>query len=195
MNTPSPLIPIGIDCSVTYYLRNSQRRLQAFPFDWNVTPISSALKLIQNGFADFMEESNLLFLPPVNRMLFEENGIDLKISKEIITPVLDKKYNILFPHDFSAKGKKDLPSVKEKYERRIGRLKKRLEKSETTIFVYNLKTINDWQLLQYESSGIAFPLDQLQDLHKDLQMARQLHRNIDFISLESLLLQDLKQAV
>ncbi|MEM9161802.1 MAG: DUF1796 family putative cysteine peptidase, partial [Cyanobacteria bacterium P01_F01_bin.4] len=107
-------IPIGVDCSVTHYLRKQKMRVQAFPFDWNVTPISSAISLIQNGFTDFMEEQNLLFLPPVKRMLFEENGIDLKVVDDIITPVVCKKYKILFPHDLSAAGKNDLPTVKQK---------------------------------------------------------------------------------
>lgn len=182
----STLIPIGVDCSISHYLRRQGKRLQAFPFDWNVTPLSSAISLIKNGFVDFMEEDNLIFLPPVNRMLFAENGIDLKVSKEIITPVVCKKYKILFPHDFSRKGKEELFLVKKKYERRICRLKSLLEQSEKVLLVYNLRNINHWQLDQYKSSGIEFTSDKLQDLYKDFEILRKLHPNIDLISLRAL---------
>lgn len=179
-------IPIGVDCSVTHYLRLKKMRVQAFPFDWNVTPIGSAISLIQNGFTDFIEEQNLTFLPPTKRMLFEENGIDLNVVDEIITPMICKKYKILFPHDFSAAGKKDLSAVKQKYERRIQRLIKLLNESENILFVFNSQPINEWQLAQYHSSGINFPQKEIKGLEMELKPLKRYYRNIDFISLESL---------
>ena len=182
-------VPIGVDCSVSHYLRNKNMRVQAFPFDWNVTPISSAITLIQNGFNDFMEEKNLIFLPPVKRMLFEENGVDLKVVDEIITPVICKKYKILFPHDFSVAGKEDVFVVKQKYERRIRRLVKLLDESEKLLFVFNLRLINEWQLAQYEFSGVNFYQEEIKDLAINFESSKLHFRNTSFISLDSLKLQ------
>ena len=97
-------IPIGVDCSASHYLRAIDRRREAYPFDWNVTPISSAIQLIANGFQGFLERETLLFLPPTKRLRFDENGIDLKITNEIVTPVICLRYKILFAHDFSESG-------------------------------------------------------------------------------------------
>lgn len=153
------LIPIGIDCSVTHHLRKSGLRVRAFPFDWNVTPISSAVSLIQTRFNNFMDESNLVFLPPTNRVLFEENGIELKVVNEVITPVVDKKHKMLFPNDFSSAGEGDLALVKKKYDKRIYRLLELIDTSEEIIFLFNLGNINDWQAEQYRHSGINFPIE------------------------------------
>lgn len=150
------LIPIGIDCSATHLLRSKGLRLEAYPFDWTVTPLSSAMELIENGFEGFMDLENLEFLPPTNRLLFEENGIDLKISKEIITPVICKRYGMLFPHDFSEKGIDDYEKVRGKYERRIQRFKSSIENSDQVRFIYNIANLNDWQKEQYEISQFAF---------------------------------------
>lgn len=179
-------IPIGVDCSVTHYLRKQNMRVQAFPFDWNVTPISSAISLIHNGFSDFLEDQNLVFLPPVKRMLFEENGIDLKVVDEIITPIVCQKYKMLFPHDLSEVGERGLPTVKQKYKRRIRRLLKVLDDSEKVLFVFNSRPINAWQLAQYESSGVKFIEEAIKDFEVEFKPLKQLYRNVDFISLESL---------
>lgn len=181
----SVLIPIEIDCSVTHYLRKKKKRFQAFPFDWNVTPISSAIHLIQNNFVDFLKRENLVFLPSTNRMLFEENGVDLKVSHEIITPVVDRKYKILLPHDFSAKGEDDLDLVKQKYERRIQRLKRSLEESREVVFIYNFREPNDWQLNQYKLSKVVFSMGKSENLGKQFVALKNQYSNIKFVTLKS----------
>jgi hypothetical protein len=150
-------IPIGNDYSVAHYLKTVNLRSFSFPFDWCVIPVNSAIKLIENDFDDFLDKENLVFLPPCNRMLFSENGVDLKITEQLITPVVDKKYKILFPHDFSEKGELELPFVKEKYIRRIIRLQKILKEKSPTNFIYNIIPINDWQSDQFKLAKVRYP--------------------------------------
>jgi len=71
-------IPLGNDCSVSHFLRKSNLREKAYPFDWNITPLKSAIKLIENNFEDFLSLENLEFGEPCQRILFEESK-DLKI--------------------------------------------------------------------------------------------------------------------
>ena len=123
MENKNLYIPIGIDCSISHYLRHVGLRYEAFPFDWNVTPITSALSLIENNFEGFLEFDNLQFLPPTKRLLFEENDLVVNITNDIITPVVCRRYGMLFPHDFSEAGPQDYVKVKQKYDRRIQRLK------------------------------------------------------------------------
>ena len=136
------LIPIGRKCDVANTLRGYHLRKQAYPFDWNVVTISTALELIENRFKDFLSEENLIFLPPIKgRPLNEKNELvtnnDGSILWTLRIPVICKKYNMLFSHDFSEKGIDDLPIVKEKYSRRISRLLKKIDNGEDILFLYD----------------------------------------------------------
>ncbi len=150
MNNNEVFVPIGCDCSVAWYLRNNGYRQYAFPFDWTVVPIQSAIQLINNRFKDFLNIDNLIFLEPTNRFLFKENGIDVEMTEDIITPVYDSKYNIMYVHDFSQKGKQEYGLVREKYNKRVNKLMGLLNEKNTKIyFIYNNICINEWQELQY----------------------------------------------
>ena len=153
------LIPIGRKCNVANALRIYHLRKQAYPFDWNVVPISIALELIENRFKDFLSEDNLIFLPPIKgRPLNKKNELvtnnDGSILWTLMIPVICKKYNMLFSHDFSEKGINDLPIVKEKYSRRISRLLKKIDKGEDILFLYDDREIYKDQYPLYESVGI-----------------------------------------
>ncbi len=148
------IIPLGNDCSISHFLRAKNLRKFALPFDWNVTPISSAIELIRNGFYGFLEEENLTESKPTGRLLFDERENGLKISNDIITPVLCKKYKMLFPHDFSKKGLLELKDVKSKYQKRIDRLYNILQSDKPVIFIAANNKINKWQKSQYESHEI-----------------------------------------
>lgn len=143
------IIPIGTTCSISHYLRSKGLREKAFPFDWNVTPIQSAIELLQNDFEDFLFDANLIYLPAANRFLFDGEGREIEIKNDVITPVICKKYNILFPHDFSQKGEIDIDLVKIKYNKRISRLRDLLNSNIHLIFVASNDIINDWQQEQY----------------------------------------------
>ena len=136
------LIPIGRKCNVANTLRKYQLRKHAYPFDWNIVQISTALELIKNRFKDFLSGENLIFLPPIkgrplnekNELVTNNDGTFLWTSR---IPVICKKYNMLFPHDFSEKGIDDLPIIKEKYSRRISRLLKKIDKGEDILLLYD----------------------------------------------------------
>jgi hypothetical protein len=153
------LIPIGRKCEVAIGLRIYHLRKQAYPFDWNIVPISTALELIENRFKDFLAEENLIFLPPIKgRPLNKKNELvtnnDGSILWTVRIPVICKKYNMLFPHDFSEKGIDDLPIVKEKYSRRISRLIKKIDKGEDILFLYDDREIHKANYSMYKSAGI-----------------------------------------
>lgn len=143
------IIPFGLNCTPAHYLRGMGLRVTALPFDWNVTPVQSAIQLMENGFTDFMEAENLIFLPPVDRLLFDELGVQLEIKNDIITPVVCKKYNILFPHDFPKDYQGCLATVQAKYQRRIERFMELLNSNVHLIFVHHNDELNDWQKHQY----------------------------------------------
>jgi hypothetical protein len=157
-------VPIGVDCKPAHFLRGAGLRVEAYPFDWNVTPVHSALELISNGFDDFLCFKNLLFLKPAKRLLFEDNGVDLKITNEIITPVLCKRYGILFTHDFTSESYKDFTVVKSKYEHRIRRLKLQIANLNRLTFVFNLGSLNGWQKQQYQYAGYQFETASILDI-------------------------------
>ena len=153
------LIPIGRKCNVANTLRKYQLRKHAYPFDWNIVQISTALELIKNRFKDFLSGENLIFLPPIKgRPLNEKNELvtnnDGSILWTLRIPVICKKYNMLFPHDFSEKGIDDLPIIKEKYSRRISRLLKKIDKGEDILFLYDDREIHKRNYHMYKSAGI-----------------------------------------
>ncbi|HEB7545865.1 DUF1796 family putative cysteine peptidase [Campylobacter coli] len=168
-------IPIGSNCEVSWFLQKNGLRKQAFPFDWSVTPMESVMKILnyivnlKNNFTyehffkdskildeiwegvQMLKEDNLIFLPPTKRLLFANDTDSPKLIDEIITPVFCKKYNILYPHDFSYKGEGDLKMVQTKYKRRFERLVKSLIFQDyNIIFLYNTSPLNEWQRGQYE---------------------------------------------
>jgi hypothetical protein len=143
------IVPLGINCAISNYLRAKGLRMTAFPFDWNITPIQSAIELIKNGFSNFLDRNNLIFLPPVYRLLLEENGIELVTKNDIVTPTVCTKYSILFPHDFPKFYEENLEVVRTKYSRRIERLNKLLESNTHIIFIHHNEDLNDWQKEQY----------------------------------------------
>jgi hypothetical protein len=150
-------IPLGQDCTISHRLRARGLRAAALPFDWNVTPLASAVALLETDFASFLEPDALIYLPPVPRMLFTETDGELKISDEFITPVVCRRHRMLFPHDFSARGVADFPEVREKYLRRIQRLRELLRSPAPICFLAHDAELNPWQLQQYKSAGYPAP--------------------------------------
>jgi len=129
-------------------------RKEAFPFDWLIIPTKVALAFILKPLDDFCAIENLVFLRPTKRLLFSETGKEVHITDEVITPVVDVKYGILFPHDFSASGENDYPQVADKYSRRMDRLR-RLVKNENICLelMFTAARPNDWQLDQFAAAG------------------------------------------
>lgn len=94
-------IPLGLGCSVANFIRRTNLRKNAFPFDWTITPMQSALRLIENDFEKFLHRSNLWYGEP-NAELRIDNGERLQKSAygERVWPVICTNYNIMFIHDF-----------------------------------------------------------------------------------------------
>ena len=168
------LIPIGRKCDIAHNLRNYNLRKQAFPFDWTIVSISTALALIKNRFKGFLEEENLVFLKPIAGRALNKNN-ELVVNKNINeipvlrTPVVCKKFNMLFTHDFSEKGILDLPIVKEKYDKRISRLLKIIDEKRDIVFLYDNRDLYKEHYPIFESVGIDFKTIESKDNIKALQ--------------------------
>ena len=150
-------IPIGSNCNVAWYLTRNGYRNTAYPFDWTVTPINSALTLLHNNFQDFFKKSNLIFLKPTYRLLFKNDEESPELTEDIVTPVYDTKYHILYVHDFSIHGKSEFDNVKQKYLRRIRRLQAIWEDTSIRIYlIYTNESPNEWQQKQYNDAGFFY---------------------------------------
>ena len=146
------IIPVGINCDCSLYLRSMGIRRMAFPFDWNVTPMKSVIALIENDFSEFLEKKNLIFLPPTERLLVNEDGDTVAINQDIITPVVCRKYKMLFPHDFPKSAILAFDEIKSKYVRRINKLNELFHSDTSLIFVASAGPLNEWQNEQYVSA-------------------------------------------
>lgn len=104
-----------------------------------------------------MEEANLIYNPTSFRQYFDENGTVLEKRDQVITPVLCKKYNMLFPHDFGEKAKEEFETVKAKYQIRIERFKEKVLNKQNIILVYNVDNLNPWQIEQYNIAKLEIP--------------------------------------
>lgn len=116
------LVSLGFNCIVaTQFVLNEVRQF-AFPFDWIRTPFDALCQLIQNDFKDFLSPN---FLKPSE-----------------VNAVINSYFGTQFFHDFP-KDSNDmlcqnyleaLPSISEKYDRRIERFKKLLN-SKTKVYL------------------------------------------------------------
>lgn len=184
MNENIVYVPIGTNCSIAEFLRKTKLRRCALPFDWAITPVTSALQLIENRFQGFLEPENLVFLEPTKRFLYEEDGVTLRKSSEIVTPVICRRYGMLFPHDFSARGRDDLENVRAKYGRRIERLMGLLGAEDGMHLVYVQRPLLKWQKKQYRAAGVSYKEldeDELKALYAKLSLG-----NSSLIHLEDL---------
>lgn len=170
------IVPIGNDCSIAHFLTWKKLRNSAYPFDWTVTPFPSALELLQTSFSDFLSDKNLYFGQPANRMYFDDTSGNVQISNELITPVIDRKHAILFPHDFRTDSAEEILEVRAKYTRRISRLMEILASPEPKqiAFIACDNPINDWQASVYADAGINFDNSEFGDWQSaTLKVARE----------------------
>lgn len=145
MNYPGQVfIPIGNDCSVAYNLSQLGKRQFALPFDWiRLNNIAQVIQLLENDFDDFLALEYLKVKRTVTGFpLLEDDWIDLPSDTSgdngVERPeIVNSKYNISFLHDFySDNFAEELSSIKEKYVRRIDRLREILKNDDITkIFV------------------------------------------------------------
>lgn len=123
------VISLGTDCACASYLKMHNLRFNSFPFDWlTLAPFKNRISLIENNFENFLLEKDMKFLffgkdQPINK---ENDGYHNVITK----------FN--FYHDFPANVplKESLPTVQEKYKRRIKRFYKKINNNKRILFIY-----------------------------------------------------------
>ena len=153
------VIPLGINCNVANYLRLYNLRKHALPFDWIVTPIQSAIELIDNDFDGFLCRDNLFFGTQKQFQLllrrYLKYGIKLKYFEKTITPVICQRYNMLFVFDFLDSSDEAYQDAYLKYSRRIQRLKDLLVSKEIDlIFVAYDGIPSEWERKEYAEAKI-----------------------------------------
>ena len=100
------IIPLGYFCSVAMELERKGLRTASYPFDWIISDsFENILKLLDNNFEEFLDEESLY-------------------QEEIPNHYYNYRTGIHFYHDFDAYTplRKQIKSVRKKYDRRIKRL-------------------------------------------------------------------------
>lgn len=145
------LVPIGSNCEISWYLKKINKRIEAFPFDWNCCSLSMLYNILINNFEDFLKD--IFIGVETKRLYFDETGKNLIVSNEIIYPVICKKYNILFPHDFNNVDYITINNIREKYNRRIKKFNNVINNSNNQIYMIYFNEnfeLNSWQKSIYE---------------------------------------------
>lgn len=107
------IVPIGIDCSLADILKKYNLRKYSLPFDWILT-YKDISEIFKQDFVDFFPQKRIGY-----------HGGPFKLLSAF------NKYECKFIHeDFKYKMQKE----KEKYDRRIKRLKELLQNTEETIY-------------------------------------------------------------
>lgn len=119
---------IGAACLCSQMLRKTGLQFSSYPFDWLYgTDFSGRVDILTNDFKDFVNKEDLTFINATNGD--KDNPCDVYNNV---------KNGITFNHDFpqGVPLEQSYPAVKAKYDRRIDRLLKRIERSENTLIVY-----------------------------------------------------------
>jgi hypothetical protein len=142
------VIPIGSNCETSHILRKHNLRENAYPFDWNCASLEMVYNVLNDNFQDFLND--IFIGTEINRLYFGDND-DYIISNEKIFPIICKKYNILFPHDYNKVDVISINKVKNKYKRRIDRFINLIQSNKTIYLVCCNKnfSLNEWQKSVY----------------------------------------------
>ena len=119
---------IGDTCATSIYLRRNKLQYASYPLDWiGHDPFSGKIEFLTNHFTNFM---NIEDIVPMEK---PESDEDVNCDAYRNT-----RTGTLIWHDFptGVPFEKSFPEVKNKYDRRISRLYKRIEKSKNILFVW-----------------------------------------------------------
>lgn len=110
-------ISLGYFCSVATELEKLGLRSESSPFDWVISDFEGVIAAVQEHFSGFLDYEYL---------------VQDKSRREIYK---NAKYNIKFFHDFNKYSslEKQLPAVREKYNKRISRFYRSI--TEPTLFI------------------------------------------------------------
>jgi len=130
-------ISLGSFCSVAGELERFGLRDASYPFDWLVSDFKNVINLINNKFYDFLNEKRL------------------KQNTTLRSVFADELIKMYFFHDFNKYEplEKQMPKVREKYERRINRFYEAIK--EPTLFfryIYHKKDAGEAELLWIEDN-------------------------------------------
>lgn len=149
-------VPVLVeDCACAMYLRKSSLRDASYPFDWLChATFERRIECLKNHFDGFLEKENMRRLDkPTTGLRDLEND-----SYE------DVNTGFYFYHDFKENVPFDIvfSGVKNKYERRIERLYKNIEKCKKVLFVWwsrdkrvDVDTILDLLSLIRDGNGVS----------------------------------------
>lgn len=99
------IVSLGSNCEITGNIRLYFQVEEAYPFDWWIVPHHALLKILNDKFSGLFDEHNIVVAEDKNS-------------------VIDKKYNMLYHHDFNRDENDNiivdslvsqLPNLKEKY--------------------------------------------------------------------------------
>lgn len=150
-------IPIGNLCWSAHTLREKNLRFNAYPFDWTCNCLDSIIKMMKDDFKYILDYNNLIFYEPIKRLLYIEDSTNINKleydTNSLLYPVLDTKYNIIYPHDFTYNND-NTNIVINKYKRRCKRLLNVLNSNIDIIFIYDNDPCDDFYKDLYKKANI-----------------------------------------
>lgn len=131
------IVSLGENCISSGNLRRNKLQYESFPFDWIVIPFNQAVEMLQTHFAGFLELENLR----------------LSARAENHDRYLDTVHQIEFVHDFDSDIEPivNFEKIKNKYNRRIERLYRRINEAKSILIVVSSITpVSDGKLTEYQ---------------------------------------------
>ena len=139
------IVSLGEDCACSSYLRKFNLQSASYPFDWLTNAsLETRFELLLSNFEGFLDKKYLVYL---------EKKPDC-INDYKNEYYMNTENKIIFLHDFPINMSFDEGHkfVFEKYQRRIKRLYKKIEKSKKVLFVWLGKnqSLENNEILEYQ---------------------------------------------
>ncbi len=118
------LISLGPDCISAFALHNAGLRDQAFPFDWNLTPMDAIIKIFADDFQHVCALDHLK-VDPDNSSKIRDDYYGITFVHDFVNPINIKKDDVEADYSeqqVTADWSSMVPIVKEKYRRRYDRM-------------------------------------------------------------------------
>ncbi len=123
------IFSLGEACFCATFLKLTNLRKCSCPFDWMYgASFFERLKILDNKFENFLNIEDLEY-------------IDKRLKPEPCNIYKNNKNNLVFNHDFKINTplEQSFPQVKQKYDRRIKRLLKELNKKQNNVLIVYIK--------------------------------------------------------
>ncbi len=146
-------ISLGFNCNVALALRNCKLDKETNVFDWLVSHPKDILNILKNNIKDFLKDD-------INFLLFSLSKQKYLLNKDTKNKIIyDKNTNLIFEHDYD--GTFDsIITTKNKYKRRIIRLKNILAGNNKILFIFSGKSNhNDYINNSHSISTLEYETD------------------------------------